>query len=205
MGAKEVYIVGGANSGGQAALHLARHARRVTLLVRAQSLHAGMSHYLVQEVQAAPNVEVRLGTAVVGGGGDGRLQYLTLRQGATGEQATVAADALFVLIGARPHTDWLPGGVARDRRGFVLTGPDLPNDRTWPHDRRPLLLETSMPGVLAAGDVRHASVKRVASAVGEGSIAIQLLHTLFASERLSRGRAVRTGVLARSHEQATAS
>jgi thioredoxin reductase (NADPH) len=187
MAAKDIYIVGGANAAGQAALQLSRHARRVTLVVRAQSLGAGMSHYLVREVQATPNVEVRLGTAVVEGGGDGQLEYLVLRQGATGEQETVSADAVFVLIGARPHTDWLPGEVARDRRGFVLTGPDLPNGRTWPHDRRPLLLETSMPGVLAAGDVRHRSVKRVASAVGEGSIAIQLLHGLFASERLRRG------------------
>jgi thioredoxin reductase (NADPH) len=184
LAGKDVYIVGGANAAGQAALHLARHARRVTLVVRGQSLDAGMSHYLVREVLSTPNVDVRVGTAVVGGGGDGRLEHIVLRQGATGDQQTVAADALFVLIGARPHTDWLPGEVARDRRGFVLTGPDLPDDGAWAHHRRPYLLETSMPGVMAAGDVRHGSVKRVASAVGEGAIAIQLVHGLIASQRL---------------------
>lgn len=200
LAGKDVYIVGGANSAGQAALHLARHARRVALVVRAQSLHAGMSHYLVREVLSTPNVEVHLGTAVVVGGGDGRLERLVLRQGATADQQTVAADALFVLIGARPHTDWLPREVARDRRGFVLTGPDLPDDGSWAHDRHPYLLETSMPGVLAAGDVRHGSVKRVASAVGEGAIAIQLVHGLFASQRLSRRRTVSAGIAASSPE-----
>jgi thioredoxin reductase (NADPH) len=188
LAGKDVYIVGGANSAGQAALHLARHARRVTLVVRAQSLHAGMSHYLARVVQATPNLEVRLGTAVVGGGGDGRLEHLVLREGASAGHETVAADALFVLIGARPHTDWLPAEVAKDRRGFVLTGPDLPDDGTWTFDRSPHLLETSLPGVLAAGDVRHGSVKRVASAVGEGAIAIQLVHGLLAAERLAAAR-----------------
>jgi thioredoxin reductase (NADPH) len=184
MAGKEAFIVGGANSAGQAALYLARYARRVTLVVRSQSLSAGMSHYLVREVQATPNVEVRLGTSVVGGGGDGRLEYVVLREGATAEDETVAADGLFVLIGARPHTDWLPGEIARDRRGFLLTGADLPTDHSWPLRRRPFLLETSMPGVFAAGDVRHGSVKRVASAVGEGSTAIQVVHALFVAERL---------------------
>jgi thioredoxin reductase (NADPH) len=205
LAGKDVYIVGGANSAGQAALHLARHARRVTLVVRAQSLHAGMSHYLVREVLATPNVEVRVGTAVVGGGGDARLEHLTLRQAASGDQETVPADALFVLIGARPHTDWLPDEVARDRRGFVLTGADLPDDGAWPLDRRPHLLETSMPGVLAAGDVRHGSVKRVASAVGEGAIAIQVVHGLFAAEGLGRARPVPTDAGAASPQRATAS
>jgi thioredoxin reductase (NADPH) len=177
-------VVGGANSAGQAALHLARYARRVTLVVRAQSLEAGMSHYLIQELRATPNVAVRLGTAVVGGGGDGRLQHLVLREGGAGEDETVAADGLFVLIGARPRTEWLPADIARDSGGFLLTGGDVPDDGTWPFDHRPLLLETSMPGVLAVGDVRHGSVRRVASAVGEGSIAIQLVHSLFASDRL---------------------
>ena len=182
MAGKEAYIVGGANSAGQAALHLARYARRVTLVVRAQSLDAGMSHYLVREVEATPNIEVRTDTAVVGGGGDGRLEHLVLREGAAGDHETVAADGLFVLIGARPHTDWLPAEVARDERGFVLTGEDLAGDGTWGLPRRPFSLETSMPGVFAAGDVRHGSVKRVASAVGEGSIAIQLVHNLLASD-----------------------
>jgi thioredoxin reductase (NADPH) len=165
-------------------LHLARYARRVTLVVRAQSLASGMSHYLVRELEAAPNVDVRLGTDVVGGGGTGRLQHLVLRQGAAEEHETVPADGLFVLIGARPHTDWLPPEIARDNRGFLLTGSDLSNDHRWPLERAPFLLETSMPGVFAVGDVRHGSVKRVASAVGEGSIAIQLVHSLFACERL---------------------
>jgi thioredoxin reductase (NADPH) len=175
-------VVGGGNSAGQAVLHLSRYARRVTLVVRAGSLDAGMSHYLVREIEATQNVEVRTGTAVVGGGGQGRLQALVLRQSSTGDQRSVAADALFVLIGARPRTDWLPREIARDRHGFLFTGDDLPVDRGWPLERRPLSLGTSMPGVLAAGDVRHGSIKRVASAVGEGSIAIQLVHGLLADE-----------------------
>ncbi len=179
MAGKEALIVGGANAAGQAALHLARYARRVTLVVRARSLRARMSHYLVREVEATPNVQVRLGTSVVDGGGEGRLEYLVLREGAAGEHETVAADGLFVLIGARPHTDWLPAEVARDAHAFLLTGADLPEDHSWRLNRLPYLLETSMPGVFAVGDVRHGSVKRVASAVGEGSIAIQFVHALF--------------------------
>ena len=190
MAGKEVFVIGGANSAGQAALHLARYARRVTLVVRSQSLRAGMSHYLVREVEATPNVEVRLGTSVVGGGGDGHLDHLVLRAGAADSHETVAADGLFVLIGARPHTDWLPAEIARDQRGFLVTGADLSDDPGWPLRRHPFLLETSMPGVFAVGDVRHDSVKRVASAVGEGSIAIQLVHSLFVSEQLvSQGTA----------------
>jgi len=188
MAGKDAYIVGGANSAGQAALHLARYARQVTLVVRARSLGAGMSDYLVKEVEATPNVEIRVGCEVVGGGGDGRLQYLALREAATGEDETVTADGLFVLIGARPQTDWLPSEIARDEHGFLLTGQDLPDDHGWPLKRRRLRLETSMPGVFAAGDVRHGSVKRVAAAVGEGSIAIQLVHGLFTADRLNSGR-----------------
>ena len=184
MAGKDAYIVGGANSAGQAALHLARYARRVTLVMRAQSLGAGMSHYLVHELEEAPNLEVRVGTELVGGGGNGRLQYLELRKCATGESETVAADGLFVLVGARPRTDWLPEGLARDGEGFLLTGADLADDHRWPLERRPSLLETSMPSVFASGDVRHGSLKRVASAVGEGSIAIQLVHGLLADEQL---------------------
>jgi thioredoxin reductase (NADPH) len=188
LAGKEALVVGGANSAGQAALHLARYARRVTLVVRAGSLAAGMSHYLIREILATPNVEIRLGTSVVGGGGDGRLEYLVLRDGAGGANETVAADGLFVLIGARPHTDWLPAEIARDERGFLLTGADVAERRGWPLRRRPFLLETSMPGVFAVGDVRRGSVKRVASAVGEGSIAIQLIHALFVSEQLDAER-----------------
>jgi thioredoxin reductase (NADPH) len=147
-----------------------------------------MSHYLVREVGATSNVDVRTGTVVVGGGGEGRLQQLVLRETASGAEATVAADGLFVLIGARPRTGWLPRAIARDQHGFLFTGEDLPNDDGWPLQRRPFALETSMPGVFAAGDVRHASVKRVASAVGEGSIAVQLVHNLLADKRLHSAR-----------------
>ena len=182
----EVYVVGGGNSAGQAARHLARYARRVTLLIRAASIDAGMSHYLVRELEAIPNVELRTDTTVVGGGGEGHLQELVLREGATGDERTVAADGLFVLIGAHPNTDWLPRDMARDAYGFLYTGDDVRRENDWPLDRPPLALETSMPRVLAAGDVRHASVKRVASAVGEGSTAVQLLHTLSADEHSSR-------------------
>jgi thioredoxin reductase (NADPH) len=183
LNGKEAYVVGGGNSAGQAALHLARYCRRVTLVVRGASLDAGMSDYLVRTIEATPNVRARTKTAVVGGGGEGRLQHLVLRTGASGEETAVSADALFVLIGARPNSDWLPGEIARDAFGFVLTGEEIPpgNDQ-WPLDRRPLSLETSMPGVLAAGDVRHASVKRVASAVGEGAIAVQLVHGILADD-----------------------
>src|SRR5919204_1154159 len=165
---RDVYVLGGANSAGQAALHLARHARRVTLVVRAQSLGAGMSHYLVRQVEATARLRVRLGAEIVGGDGDGWLEHLVLRDRTDGTEETVKADALFLMIGARPHTGWLPAEIQRDEQGFVLTGGDLGRDRAV-LDRDPFLLETSMPGVFAAGDVRYGSVKRVASAVGEGS------------------------------------
>jgi thioredoxin reductase (NADPH) len=181
---RDVYVLGGANSAGQAALHLARYARRVTLVIRSQTLGAGMSHYLVRQVKATPNVQVRLGTEIVGGGGDGWLEHLVLADRLRGGEETVDADALFLMIGGHPHTEWLPSEVERDDQGFVLTGTDLPDDRTWPLARSPFLLETSMPGVFAAGDVRHGSAKRVASAVGEGSVAVQLLHNLFAGDQL---------------------
>ena len=184
---KEAYIAGGGNSAGQAALHLARYARRVTLVVRAPRLEAGMSHYLVQTIKATPNVDVRTGTEVIGGEGDGRLQHLVLRENASGEEAGVSADVLFVRIGAHRHRDWLPAERASDAHGFLLTGTDIADDFAWPPERPPLSLETSLPGVLAAGDIRHGSVKRVASAAGEGATAIQLVHTLFADELLQSG------------------
>jgi thioredoxin reductase (NADPH) len=180
----DVYVVGGANSAGQAALYLAEYARRVNLVVRAESLEAGMSHYLAREVEAAANVEVRLGTEVVGGGGDVQLERLVLRARVGGAPETVTADALFLMIGACPNTDWLPVDLARDAGGYIRTGVDLESDESWPLDRRPLALETSIPAVFAAGDVRHGSMNRVASAVGEGSASIRLVHELFESEQI---------------------
>jgi thioredoxin reductase (NADPH) len=182
MAGKDAYIVGGANSAGQAALHLARYARRVTLVIRAEAIGKGMSHYLCQEVAATPNIEVMTRTTVVGGGGDGHLDHLILRDGATGREGTVSADSLFILIGAHPNTDWLPDEIARDGKGFIFTGEDIPPGLEWPLQRSPMPLETSMHCVFAAGDVRLGSVKRVASAVGEGSVAIQLVHGLLESE-----------------------
>jgi thioredoxin reductase (NADPH) len=179
---REVFVVGGANSAGQAALHLADYARRVTVVVRANSLAAGMSHYLVQQVESSPNIEVRLGTEVVGGGGDGWLERLELRGTAGGAVETVAAHALFLMIGARPRTDWLPAEVLRDGSGFICTGAEVADTPPWGLERAPFSLETSMPGVFAVGDVRHGSMNRVASAVGEGSIAVRLVHDLFAVE-----------------------
>jgi thioredoxin reductase (NADPH) len=179
---REVFVVGGANSAGQAALHLAEYARRVTLVVRADSLGAGMSHYLVQQVEAAPNIEVRLGTEIVGGEGAEWLDRLTLRD-RDGALEAVDADALFLMIGARPNTAWLPEDVLRDASGFIRTGPELAATAAWSLERPPFSLETTMPGVLAVGDVRDGSMNRVASAVGEGSIAVRLVHDLFAVER----------------------
>ena len=183
---EEVHVVGGANSAGQAALHLAEYAKRVTLVVRGDALEVGMSHYLVQQVEDASNVDVLFGTEVAGGsaGKDGWLERLTLRSGADGETEEVASDGLFLMIGAHPNTDWLPPELVRGDAGFIRTGSDLESDGSWPLERRPLALETSMPGVFAAGDVRHGSMSRVAAAVGEGSIAIRLVHDLFAAEQL---------------------
>jgi len=177
---EEVYVVGGANSAGQAAMHLSRYASKVTLLVRASSLETSMSDYLIKQVRATDNIQVLLNTRVVGGGGLGRLDHLLLENTASGQTETVATAALFALIGAEPHTGWLPEEVERDEKGFVFTGHDVPGygrpRRAWQPGRLPRPLETSLPGVFAAGDVRHGSVKRVASAVGEGAIAIQRVH-----------------------------
>jgi thioredoxin reductase (NADPH) len=180
MEGQEVYVVGGANSAGQAAMHLSKYASRVTLLVRGGSLSASMSDYLIKEIEATSNIGVRLNTRVVDGGGKGRLEHLVLEDSALWSNETVPAAALFVLIGAEPRTGWLPEGVLRDERGFVLTGQDLQHDGLpppgWFPRRAPMPLETSVPGVFAVGDVRRGSVKRVASAVGEGSVAIQMVH-----------------------------
>ena len=177
---REVYVVGGGNSAGQAATYLSNYASRVTLLVRDNSLAASMSDYLIREIEAAGNIDIRFNTQVIDGGGEGRLERLVLKDSLSGLTETVPAAALFVLIGARPHTDWLPQEIERDQWGFILTGQDLLHDGRFPQgwnlEHPPLLLETSMPGVFAIGDVRHRSIKRVASAVGEGSIAIQMVH-----------------------------
>jgi len=183
MAERDVFVVGGANSAGQAALHLAEYARQVTVVVRASSLAAGMSHYLVQQLEASPNITVRLETEIVGGGGDSWLEVLDLRARGDGEVETVRAHALFLMIGAHPNTDWLPAEILCDDGGFIRTGVELADTPTWPIKRTPLSLETSMPGVLAVGDVRDGSMNRVASAVGEGSIAVRLVHDLFAIDR----------------------
>jgi len=172
---RRVFIVGGGNSAGQAAIHLAKQAAQVSIVVRSASLAESMSDYLIKEVEAGSNLDVRLRNQVVDGGGEGRLEYLVLRDLETGSDKRVEADALFIMIGAEPHTDWLPDEIERDRWGFVLTGDDVPSGNR-DAQRRPLPLETSMLGVFAAGDVRHGSIKRVAAAVGEGSAAIRSLH-----------------------------
>jgi thioredoxin reductase (NADPH) len=176
MAGRDVYVIGAGNSAGQAALHLSRYAASVTMAVRGPGLSATMSNYLITEISKTPNIRVRTGTEVTGGQGQCSLETLTLRERGSGTAETVPAAALFVMIGAEPRTGWLDGRVQRDGQGFVLTGRDLDRAGGWPLDRPPLLLETSMPGVFAAGDVRHRSIKRVASAVGEGATAIQLVH-----------------------------
>ena len=177
---QDVYVVGGGNSAGQAAMYLARHARRVTLLVRADGLERSMSYYLIRQLRETPNVEVRLNTQVVGVAGGEHLERLRLCDTATGAVAEAPASFLFVFIGAAPCTEWIDGLVERDAAGFVLTGTDLlvagKRPAGWRLDRDPYHLEGSVPGVFAAGDVRANSVKRVASAVGEGAMAIQLVH-----------------------------
>ncbi|WP_449486376.1 FAD-dependent oxidoreductase [Streptomyces avidinii] len=178
---QHVFIVGGANSAGQAAVHFAKYAARVTILVRAGSLDASMSRYLIDEIERTPNIEVRVRTTVVRLDGEDHLERLTLHHSDTGEDKEVPARFMFTFIGARPHTDWLAGVVERDEHGFVLTGSDLISNggelpAEWSLERAPYPLETSVPGVFAAGDVRAHSVKRVASGVGEGAMAVSLIH-----------------------------
>jgi thioredoxin reductase (NADPH) len=170
---KDAVVVGGGNSAGQAALHLARYARRVTLVSRRDSLRQTMSAYLIRELRARPNVEIRVGSSVTDGRGTERLEAVTVRDHG-GRAEELRADALFLLIGAEPHTSWLPSELARDERGFLVTGSDLRAD--WMLDRDPLPFETSIPGVFAAGDVRHGSVQRVAAAAGGGAIAVNSVH-----------------------------
>ena len=176
-----VHVVGAANSAGQAALHFAKFASEVVMVVRGGDLRRSMSEYLVARIEAADNITVRTCTEIVGGGGSDHLERLELLNAASGQREEVKASWLFVFIGAAPKTDWLGDAFARDARGFLLTGPDLlgsdgARPRGWPLDRDPYLLETSVPGVFVAGDVRAASVKRVASAVGEGALAVTLVH-----------------------------
>jgi thioredoxin reductase (NADPH) len=179
MRGRNVFVAGGGNSAGQTALHLAKWAHQVTILVRGESLADTMSDYLIRQIGATPNIDVRYRVQVADGTGTGTggLESLALKDTASGERRSVPADALFVLIGSQPRTQWLGPGVARDQWGFILTGPDLPaTGHRWSPGRPPLPLETSLPGVFAAGDVRQGSVKRVASAVGEGAAAVPLVH-----------------------------
>jgi thioredoxin reductase (NADPH) len=178
MQGQDVFIVGAGNSAGQAAVHLAKHARTVTLVVRADSFAESMSSYLVRSIESSPNVILRHRTEVVDGGGDGRLGYLALADRQRDAVEEVPAAALFVMIGGEPHTQWLPDEIERDAQGFLVTGREVleqPGTR-WDYDRDPLTLETSMPGVFAAGDARQGSIKRVASAVGEGATVVRLVH-----------------------------
>ena len=179
MAGRDVFVVGAGNSAGQAAIHLAKYASSVTMVVRGPGLSRTMSEYLITEISNTPNIGVRPDTEVIDGAGRSTLETLMLRDKAAGT-TQVTASALFLMIGAEPHTDWLESSVERDDGGFILTGRDLYRagqpPAGWPLERPPLLLETSMPGVLAVGDVRHRSMKRVASAVGEGATAIQLVH-----------------------------
>jgi thioredoxin reductase (NADPH) len=177
---RNVFVLGAGNSAGQAAIHLAKYAARVTMVVRGGDLRSSMSDYLITEISTAPNIDVRLRTEIIDGAGRTHLESLTLRDRDNGAVEVTPAAALFVMIGAEPHTDWLGDPVERDHHGFILTGRDLYRTgalpASWPRERPPLPLETSLPGVFAAGDVRHGSTKRVASAVGEGAVAIQLVH-----------------------------
>ena len=195
MRGQKVFVVGGGNSAGQAAMHLSRWAEQVTILVRGYSLGESMSDYLVREIDATPNVDVRYGVRVADGTGTDQLEELTLEDTRTGARSAVPADAMFVLIGSEPRAEYLGEGVACDEWGFVRTGPDLLGDAEggdvgWHLDRPPLPNETSLPGVFAAGDVRRGSVKRVASAVGEGAVTVQYLHRTV--EALARAQDPRT-------------
>jgi thioredoxin reductase (NADPH) len=185
---EDVYVVGGANSAGQAAVYFARYARMVTMLVRGKSLAESMSHYLIEQIKATKNIQIRFQTTVVEVHGDERVEAITVLDGANGEKETLPTHSLFIFIGALPHTEWLERIVERDDHGFILTGPDLSKlrgdghlPRGWPLERDPFWLESSAPGIFAAGDVRHGSVKRVAAGVGEGATAVQFIHQYLGS------------------------
>ena len=180
---EDVYIVGGANSAGQAAMNFSRYAKRVTMLVRGESLGATMSQYLIDDIAQTSNIQLEFGATLVAVNGEEKLETISISC-RSGTVETVPAGSVFIFIGAAPRTEWLDGFLERDDHGFILTGPDLPRHdkrpRGWPLERDPFLLETSVPGVFAVGDVRHGSIKRVASSVGEGSIAIQFVHRYLA-------------------------
>ena len=177
---EDVFVVGGANSAGQAAMYFSRYARTVTMLVRGDSLTKSMSQYLIDQIAATDNIKVQCNSSVVEVKGDTSLDALVIQNSQTGEIQTVPANSLFIFIGAVPRTDWMNGLIERDEKGFILTGPDLPRQngrmKGWTADREPYLLETNVPGIFAVGDVRYGSIKRVASSVGEGSICVQFVH-----------------------------
>jgi thioredoxin reductase (NADPH) len=177
---EDVYVVGGANSAGQAAMYFSKYARRVVMLVRGSSLGASMSKYLIDQLQATPNIHIEFNSSVVEAHGDNHLEAISVHCSVTNEVNKVTANSLFIMIGAAPNTDWLGKIVERDERGFILSGPLLMRDgkrpKGWTLDRDPALLETNVPGIFVVGDVRHGSVKRVASGVGEGSVAISFVH-----------------------------
>ena len=195
----ELFVIGSGNSAAQAAVYFANVARQVSLLVRGDSLDRSMSQYLIRQLEAVPNLAVRYHTELAAAEGTDRLEALVLRNHSTGIETRVPADGLVILIGQKPYTDWADGLLARDEHGFLLSGPDLPpaqrhprarsprgarptafgttSSSRWPLARPPLLLETSVPGVFAAGDVRRGTPKRIASAVGDGALAVQLVHT----------------------------
>src|SRR5437879_6361968 len=175
-----VHIIGGANSAGQAAMHFSKFAVKVVMLVRGESLASTMSHYLIEQIEKTPNIEVQTRSSVVEVHGESRLTGLTILRSLTGEKENVPATSLYIFIGAQPRTEWLGGLIERDERGFILSGPDLLRGGTsppsWTLDRDPGLLETNVPGIFVVGDVRHGSVKRVASGVGEGAVVVQFMH-----------------------------
>jgi thioredoxin reductase (NADPH) len=176
LAGQDVFMVGGGNSAGQAAVYLAKFASRVTMLVRGESLAESMSEYLITEIDATPNVDLMYGVEVVGGAGDGRLETIDVRRPPSGAVDTLPAAALFILIGAEPFTQWLPSDVARDDWGFVMTGPTEESPSRLP-------FESTLPGVFAVGDVRRDSTKRVASAAGEGAVCVRLVHEYLAVQR----------------------
>ena len=181
-------MVGGANSAGQAAIHFSKYARKVTLVVRGDCLSSSMSHYLINQIDGTSNIHVLLNSKIMEVQGKNRLEFITIANTQTGEQQSIPCFMLYVFIGAVPLTEILAGLIERDIDGFILTGQDLVQDgrkrpKGWTLDRQPLLLETNVPGIFAAGDVRHGSTKRVATGVGEGSLAVQLIHQYLKSVR----------------------